>query len=91
MRSIVTAIFVALPYLVGSAQAKSFAEMFPDRAASYPPEAITALSSMDFQQGKTTVGNNLATLDLGEDFYFLGPKDARHVRYRCKRNEFAVN
>lgn len=59
--------------------AKTLTEMFPDIAETYNDEGTKALETLDFKQGKITVGSNLATLDLTDEFYFLDAKDANYV------------
>ncbi len=59
--------------------AKTLTEMFPDISKTYNDEDIKALESLDFKQGKVTVGSNLATLDLTDNYYFLDAKDAKYV------------
>lgn len=59
--------------------AKTLTEMFPDISRTYSDEGIKALETLDFKQGKITVGSNLATLDLSDEFYFLDVKDANYV------------
>jgi len=59
--------------------AKTLTEMFPDISDTYNDEGIKALETLDFKQGKITVGSNLATLDLTDELYFLDAKDANYV------------
>ncbi len=79
MRSILTAAIAALSISACPAGAKPFSEVFPSEAKSYPPDAVAAMERIDFKQGSATVGSNLATLDLGDGFYFLDARDARYI------------
>ncbi|WP_457646701.1 DUF2167 domain-containing protein [Profundibacter sp.] len=75
-------IFMALAVstaLVSPLAAKTLTEMFPDISETYNDEGIKALESLDFKQGKVTVGSNLATIDLADKFYFLDADDAGYV------------
>lgn len=72
-------IAIASMLFAPSLSAKSLTEMFPDISKTYSKEGIQALESLDFKQGKVTVGRNLATLDLTDEFYFLDAKDAAYV------------
>lgn len=69
----------AILLAAGAATAKPFEAMFPEGRTNLTPEAIEALKQLDYRQGRVTVGDNLAGLDVGPDFYFLNPKDARFV------------
>ena len=60
------------------ASAKTFAEMFP-QYQDMEPDLIAELKKLDYQQGEITVGRNLATFNISEDYYFLSPKDANMV------------
>ena len=79
MRHFLPAAFAALTILAGQATAKPFTEMFPGGRPDFGPQAIEALKQIDYQQGSVTLGNGLAKLDVGPDFYFLNPTDARFV------------
>ncbi len=61
------------------ASAKSLDEMFPNAADVYVPEALALIQNMDFKQGKITLGNGIAELDVPEGYYYLAPGDARIV------------
>lgn len=61
------------------AEAKSFREMFPEFHSQLMPEYQAMVDTLDFKTGTVTIGDNLATLDLGEKYYYLGVKDARLV------------
>lgn len=74
---ILTTLFSAL---AGIVQAATFSEQFPEIAADPEFQDVAdLLKDLDFQTGKVFLPNNLATLDQGEDYYFLGHKDTRYV------------
>lgn len=72
--------------LLTPAHAKSFAELFPQLATELDPEQRALLDGMDYQTGTITIGNNLASFELGEEYYFLGAEDASHVLVRLWGN-----
>lgn len=63
----------------GTVAAKPFDEMFPAYAAEFDAEAKALLDGLDYLQGEVTLKNGLATVDVGEDYYFLKAKDAQYV------------
>ena len=63
----------------GQADAKPFAEMFPEASALYTDEGIRLMDGLDYRQGTVSLGNGLATIETGEEFYYLDPKDAAYV------------
>lgn len=69
----------AFALLATSGYAMPFEEMFPQYLEEFDDEAKALLSQMDFQQGEVTLGKDLATISVSDEFYFLGPKDARLV------------
>lgn len=73
------AAIAALFLVAGAAAAKPFDKMFPEGRPGLTDEGIAALRKLDYQQGHVMVGGNLASLDVGPDFYFLNVKDARFV------------
>ena len=75
------AIAASLAFLVGTAA------LAQDETASAPTAQQQVLlakarafwDSLDRQTGKITLGSELVTLDVPDDFYFLGPRDAERV------------
>lgn len=61
-----------------SAQAATFAELFPERVYE-PAEVQTILEGFDYKQGRVVIGDGLATLDVGPDYYFLNTEDSKTV------------
>lgn len=59
--------------------AESFDKMFPGLAEQLPEEIRPGLEGMDLQQGKVSIGGAMATLDIPEGYYYLGPDDANFV------------
>jgi uncharacterized membrane-anchored protein len=78
MISLLRGATAALLMCAGVAEAKPFSEMFPDAKARFTPEAVAALASLDYKQGEIPVGD-IATLSVGEGFYYLDRKDANYV------------
>ena len=79
MKRIFYAFVIALFAFSGPAMAKSFGEMFPQYVDRIAPKDMKLVEGLHFQQGKISVGDGIATLDVGEGYYYLGPKDARFV------------
>ncbi|WP_425097568.1 DUF2167 domain-containing protein [Tropicibacter sp. S64] len=74
--------FAALAALAmpGLAIAEEFKALFPEIAAdAEAADFIGLLDKLDYQTGTVTLQNGIATLEQGDAFYFLGPKDARYV------------
>ncbi len=61
------------------AQAASFDEQFPEFARSAPQEIRDLIGGLDYKTGPQTVGDNLATINVKDGYYFLDAKDAAHV------------
>ena len=59
--------------------AKSFSEMYPDLVDQLTPEDLELVKTLDFQQGDIIIGNGLATLKVGPEFYYLNPSNSGHV------------
>lgn len=59
--------------------AKSFADLYPDIAPQLSAEEQALVEKIDFQQGKILIGNKLATIDVGSNYYYLNPTDSAHV------------
>jgi hypothetical protein len=70
---------LGLMALLTPAHAKPFEEMFPDLVGELTQDQIALLDGMDYKTGTVTVGDNLATFNLGDQFYYLDSKDANHV------------
>lgn len=69
------ALLAALP-----AAADSYAEMFPELANDAEMADVNELlAGLDFRRGTVSLGEANASLDLGENYYFLGPVDAAYV------------
>lgn len=79
MKNVICAAFAVLTIGATSAYAKPFVEMFPGVADDLHPDALAVLEKLDYQQGRISVDYGYAEVDVGEDFYFLSPKDARIV------------
>lgn len=76
------ALALAISLLATSAMADSYADLFPDFAADTDPEVkeyVALQDKLNYQRGTVTIGNGLATLNLGQDYYYLDPKDADYV------------
>lgn len=69
--------FLAI-HLATAGVAKDFATMFPE-LSDIDPDLKAELERLDYKQGKITVGNGIATFDVGDSFYFLDPADANTV------------
>ncbi len=65
--------------LIAPVHAKPFEELFPDLVSQLSPEQLALLDGMDYQTGTVTVGDNLASFELGDQFYFLNSVDANYV------------
>ena len=61
------------------ANAKPFEEMFPELMGELTQDQIDLLNGMDYKTGTVTTGDNLATFNLGDQFYYLDSKDANYV------------
>ncbi len=61
------------------ANAKPFEEMFPNLISELTQDQIDLLNGMDYKTGIVTVGDNLASFNLGDQFYYLDEKDANYV------------
>ncbi len=70
---------LALGFFVAPLHAKPFEDVFPNAGNAFNPDAIEEMSKLDYKTGKVSVGRDLATFDLGEDYYFLDADDANHV------------
>jgi uncharacterized membrane-anchored protein len=68
-------LFVLVLFGATPVAAKDFSGMFPD-LSDIDPELRTGLEKLDYRQGEITVGDAIATFDIGEDYYFLGPDDS---------------
>ena len=69
------ALLAALP-----AAADSYAEMFPELANDAEMADVNELlAGLDFRRGTVSLGEANASLDMGENYYFLGPVDAAYV------------
>ena len=82
MRTIICAAAAAGLFFTAGLKAETFAEMFPDIAAMDDADAkeyVDLQDDLTYQRGTVTIGNDLATLDLGEGYYFLGPQDSATV------------
>lgn len=74
-------------FIVGSAfllllsvpsHSRPFSEMFPGK--KYDDATAQAFSEgLDYQQGKIALGTTNVSLNVPQDFYFLGEKDAKRV------------
>ena len=74
-----TGALLAALLVCSPAAAKTFEQMFPQAARAATPEVRALLGGMDYQTGDVIVGNNLAMLRLLPGYYYLGPRDAKHV------------
>ena len=77
MRTPLVAALVAI-LSAPAALAASFEEMFPGVAEQMPEDLRPGLEAMDLKQGHTQIGA-IASIDVPEGYYFLGPKDAAFV------------
>lgn len=75
LTKIIATLLVILPTTI---MAMPFSEMFP-QYADIGEEFVTDLERLDYKQGVIVVGQNLATFDIPEDYYFLDAKDAKIV------------
>ena len=68
----------ALFFVSAAALAQDDAQ-FADEEAQYLAAVDQFMDSLDQRSGRIGIGNDLATLDLSDEFYFLGPDDAARV------------
>jgi uncharacterized membrane-anchored protein len=59
--------------------AKTFEEMFPGVIDEMPDDLKPGLRKMDLKQGRVLVGGDIASLDISDAYYFLGPEDSNFV------------
>lgn len=86
MRLISCAVAVASLLLPVTSDAKPFEEMFPSLVGNIPEDIETELRRIDYKQGQIELGNNIATIDTGTDYYFLDPEDAKFVLEEVWKN-----
>lgn len=73
-------LFVALLAAVAApAHAIPFDEAYPGAIDQLSPESHALVAPLDFKTGDVVIGNNLATLSLGDKFYYLNPSNTSHV------------
>ena len=69
----------ALFFVSATALAQEPDAQFADEEAQYLSAVGQFMDSLDQRSGRIGIGNDLATLDLSDEFYFLGPDDAARV------------
>lgn len=79
MNKLVSLATAALIGMASPVLAESFEKLFPGIIEQLPEEIQPGLKYMDLQQGKIPVGGNIATINVPEGYYFLGPNDAEFV------------
>ena len=75
----ILAAIMSFVLLLAPVNADPFEELFPELAEELDPEQLNLLNGMEYQRGTVSVGDGLASFELGEDYYFLSRVDANHV------------
>ena len=78
LKSVVSGLVCAL-LLAQPVAAKSFKELFPETYDTIAEPYLPLVDSLDMKTGTVSVGDGMATLELGEEFYFLNATDAATV------------
>lgn len=79
MTKIFKALFIIVFLAPNLGSAKTFEEMFGEPATFQEEEINAILNSFDYQQGEVNLPGAKSVLTIPEDYYFLGPKDAKAV------------
>lgn len=77
MQRLLTWVFLTFVFATSGA-AKDFATMFPE-LSDIEADLKADLERLDYKQGEITVGDGIATFNVGDDYYFLNPSDANIV------------
>lgn len=77
-RAILASVLICLLFSA-PANARSFAEMFPEYADLEAGEARDFLESLDYRQGRIPLSGGFAELQVPEGYYYLGPEHAEKV------------
>lgn len=57
----------------------SFKDAYPNIADQLTEEDSALVAPLDFKTGEVVIGRDLATLSLGDKFYYLDPSDTSHL------------